>query len=234
MLNSLLETPIAHRGLHNGKDRPENSLSAFSAAMSHGFPIELDLRPLNDSTAVAFHDRRLERLTGKGGKIDQLGRRDLEQFRLCGTDEKIPLFDEVLELVGGEAPLLIELKSFGPAGKFEERLFDQLSSYQGAFAVQSFNPESVAWFRLNAPSFKRGLICEDYTVLDREWIARSGPDFIACGLDGLPFVRLELPLLVWTVRSEQERLQALELADNIIFEDFMPESKPLLPGSQPA
>ena len=223
MLKSLIETPIAHRGLHDQNARPENSLAAFAAAADLGYPIELDVRPLADATPVAFHDRGLSRLTGEEGLIEQIGRRGLGEFRLCGTDEVIPLFSDVLDLVRGRVPLLVEVKKSGAAGNLEENLRDHLLAYTGEFAVQSFNEDTIAWFRANEPSFERGLICDDYSTLEPAAVLRCAPRFIACGLHGLPSERQELPLLTWTVRSEAESDAALLVADNIIFENFRPK-----------
>ena len=102
----LVEQPIAHRGLHD-KDTPENSLSAFSKAIEAGYPIELDVRLIADGTVVVFHDNSLSRLTENDGYIKFLNKEDLKYLTLKDSEEKIPTFEEVLNLVNGQVPLLI-------------------------------------------------------------------------------------------------------------------------------
>src|SRR3954466_4751370 len=107
----LVRTPIAHRGLHAARDgRPENSLAAFAHACALGFPAEMDVRLTRDGEVVVFHDRALERLTGASGSVDERTAAELRGLRLLGTAEPVPLLRDVLALVAGRVPLLIELK----------------------------------------------------------------------------------------------------------------------------
>ena len=120
----LVEIPIAHRGLHD-KNTPENSLAAFSKAIEKGFAIELDVQLLSDDTVVVFHDTSLSRMTGNDGYIKFLNKNDLKVLKLKGTKEHIPTFEEVLNLVDGKTPLLIEIKnSSTKVGKLEQKVVD--------------------------------------------------------------------------------------------------------------
>lgn len=92
----LVETPIAHRGLHD-KNIPENSLGAFAKAIEKGFAIELDVQLLADNTVVVFHDDSLARMTGNDGYIKYLNKEDLKALKLKGTKESIPTLKEVLD-----------------------------------------------------------------------------------------------------------------------------------------
>ena len=102
----------AHRGLHD-KDKgvPENSLMAFDLAVRGGFGMEFDLQLTRDGQVVVHHDRSIARTCGVDKNIDEMTMRSF-RLPLLGTEERVPRFTEVLELVDGRTPLIIELKSY--------------------------------------------------------------------------------------------------------------------------
>ena len=234
----LVETPIAHRGLHD-KVSPENSLSAFSKAIEKGYAIELDVQLLSDDTVVVFHDESLSRMTGNDGYLKFLNKEDLKVLKLAGSKEHIPTFEEVLKLVDGRTPLLIEIKNQFKVGKLEQKVIDMLKNYKGEFAIQSFNPFSLQYFKNHAPNFLRGQLSGYFKGEKLAWIKKfllkrmsfnkstSEPNFISYDASTLPnrFVRKfkKLPLLAWMVRSKEEYLKVIKYCDNIIFENFIPE-----------
>jgi len=240
----LTTQPIAHRGLHDlSAGVPENSVAAFAAAADAGYGIELDLQPAADDEPMVFHDDGLQRLTGQAGAFKDLASDALCQITLTGSDQRIPTLAAVLASVAGRAPLLIELKGMSPAvGVLESRVAALLADYDGAVAVQSFNPHSMGWFADNAPSFIRGQVATDFGSYDEERVPLmkrfqlsklllnhvSRPDFIAYNVKKLPRLaplaarRRGLPLLAWTVRDANDRAVAARYADNIIFEGFRP------------
>lgn len=239
----LTQTPIAHRGLHDAKAGvPENSIAAFEAAIAAGYGIELDLQLSADGIAVVFHDDRLDRLAGRPGALAAETAEALGRMKLLGTAETIPSFRRTLHTVAGRAPLLVELKTLGrAAGPLEAAAWRELAGYAGPFAVQSFEPRTVAWFRRNAPATCRGQISGLYRddrqgqssprrfLLRNLLLAAPGrPDFIAYDVNGLgrPPVRLArrlgLPVLAWTVRTGEQLATARALADNVIFEQIRP------------
>lgn len=205
----LFSRPIAHRGLH-GIDAPENSLAAFGKAIEAGFPIEIDVRPIDDGTVVVFHDDKLTRMTDLDG--------------------------EVLEFVDGRTPLLIEIKNDSTVGQLERDTLELLSSYKGEYAVQSFNPYSMEFFKKNAPQIPRGQLSCFFDKKDLGFFKRfvlkrlkmnkvSSPDFISYNHANLPnkyVTKTKLPTLAWTVRSNAEMEKCLPYCDNIIFENFIP------------
>lgn len=234
----IVETPIAHRGYHT-KSIPENSLGAFSKAVEKGYAIELDVQLLSDDTVVVFHDESLARMTGNDGYLKYLRKEDLKALSLKGTKEKIPTLQEVLELVDGRAPILIEIKNSYKVGKLEQAVIDILKDYKGEFAVQSFNPFSLAYFKQHAPNILRGQLSGYLKKEKIAWIKKfllkrmrfnkkiSEPHFIAYEASTLPnrFVKKykNLPLLAWAVQSKEEYLKVVKYCDNIIFEKFDPE-----------
>lgn len=231
----LFSRPIAHRGLHSA-DAPENSLAAFARAAEAGYPIELDVRPIDDGTVVVYHDGILTRLTDRDGYVCNLSKADLAEIRLGGTDEKIPTFNEVLELVAGRTPLLIEIKNEGTVGALERETLNILQSYKGEYAVQSFNPYSMEFFKKNAPQIPRGQLAmmikdKQFGFIKRRLLSRlklnkvSSPDFISYNALDLPnkyVTRTGLPVLAWTIHSNTELEKAKPYCDNIIFENFVP------------
>lgn len=234
----LVETPIAHRGLHD-KEHPENSLSAFGKAIDEGYPIELDVQMIADGTVVVFHDESLSRLTDNDGYIKFLNKSDLDILFLKDSKEKIPTLEEVLEFVDGKVPLLIEIKNQGKVGELEKKVIDLLKNYKGEFAVQSFNPYVLEYFSKHAPEIKRGQLAgffkgEKLAYFKKFLLKRmafnkniSEPHFISYDATTLPnrFVKKykNLPLLAWTVRSKEDYLKVVKHCDNIIFENFIPE-----------
>ena len=245
--DAFLRAPLAHRALHDVADqRPENSRAAIRAAMQAGYGIEIDLQLTADGAAVVFHDYDLSRLTGCAGAVRQTALQDLQKIALLyGDGEFIPTFTEVLALVGGQVPLLVELKDQDGAmgdniGLLEEATARALEGYAGPVALMSFNPHSVAEMARLCPDLPRGLVTEAYDPAD--WPLsmetcdrlREIPDFdrveasfISHQVSDLTRPRvLELhqrgvPVLCWTVRSPEIEAQARTVADNVTFEGYL-------------
>ena len=151
----------AHRGLHD-KDKgvPENSLMAFDLAVRGGFGMEFDLQLTRDGQVVVHHDRSIARTCGVDKNIDEMTYEELSGYRLLGTEERVPRFTEVLELVDGRTPLIIELKSYTRQQELCEKTVELLEGYQGLYCVESFDPRIVRWFKKHRPQVVRGqLMC---------------------------------------------------------------------------
>ena len=219
----LLCLPIAHRGLH-GLDVPENSLAAFRAAMRRGYAIEFDVRLAKADVPGVFHDAALGRMTGVAGLVAETSVEALGELRLKGSEEHVPTLAEVLRAVDGRVPLLIELKTpNGQLGRLEAAVRRALAGYRGEYAVQSFDPRTVAWFRAHAPEVPRGQLISDGIGRRLAELRFTRPDFLGCDIRRLPDRRVAdtgLPVLAWTVRSAGERVRAARFADNVIFEEF--------------
>lgn len=234
----LFEKPIAHRGLHNSAEFiPENSLSAFEKAKIKKNPIELDVRISSDGKIIVFHDYSLKRMTGIQKFVCNVSSAQLKNAYLSGTDQKIPSLNEVLSLVKGEVPLLIEIKNEGRIENLEPALFKILKDYKGDFALQSFNPFSLMWFKNNAPGMLRGQLASSFSSLNAEiykkiilrymffnW--KSKPDFISYDITALPSWRVAairnkgIPVLSWTIKHDDDLLKAKKFSDNYIFENI--------------
>ena len=247
--DALRRIPLAHRALHDSaKARPENSRAAIRAAMSAGYGIEIDVQPSKDGCAMVFHDYDLKRLTGEHGPVQQCEAATLGQIMLLGGDEGIATLGEVLALVAGQVPLLIELKDqhgqMGPTdGRLEAAVAKDLQGYTGPVAVMSFNPEMVARLAVLAPDVPRGLTTAAYTPENwpllkpqvRERLRaipdykRVGASFISHDVNDLDSPRVaELKaqgadILCWTVKSQAKEQAARRVACNITFEGYLPE-----------
>ena len=244
--DSFRAAPIAHRALHDkARGLPENSLAAMRAAIAAGYGIECDIQPSRDGVPMVFHDYDLARLTGETGPVAQRSAAELGRIRLTGSDETIPTLADVLALVAGQVPLLIEIKdqdgALGPdVGALEAEVARTLAPYPGAVAVMSFNPHSVAAMAELAPRIARGLTTCAYAADDwplvkparREELARI-PDFDRVGagfishdvtdLTAAPVATLVargVPVLCWTVRSQEQETKAREVAVNVTFEGY--------------
>jgi len=241
-----LSTPIAHRGYHNlAAGRAENSRAAFLAAIEAGYGIEMDLQRTKDDQAMVFHDYDLTRLTGEKGPIQQRLATEMAEIQLIGSNENVPNFAEVLDLVAGRAPLLVELKDqdgeMGPnIGPLERAVVNALVGYEGPVALMSFNPHSVAKLAELAPHISRGLVTESWTDKDtqmipaaRRQILRDIPDYDRVGACFISHEAADLSrprvaklkargahILCWTIRSPEAEAEARKIADNITFEGY--------------
>lgn len=243
---AFLAAPIAHRAYHDrSSGRPENSRAAIRAAIEAGYGIEIDLQLTSDGQAVVFHDYHLSRLTGAEGAVRQRTAAELAQIALTGGDgEGIPSFTEVLALVAGRVPLLVELKdqdgAMGPGiGPLEAAAAGALERYDGPVAVMSFNPHSVAEMARLAPDLPRGLTTSSYDPDDWNLSPetcdrlREIPDFDRVGASFISHEARDLarprvaelkakgvPVLCWTIRSPKAEAEARAVADNVTFEGY--------------
>jgi len=153
----LQSVDCAHRGLWN-KTLPENSLAAFRNAAAHSYGIELDIQMSSDGKIFVFHDRELDRMCGVDSKISDLSSEEIKRLSLLNTEHKVPLLSEVFEAIDGRVPLIIEIKTDAKE-KLEtvcRTAAELLDGYGGAFAIQSFDPNALAWFKKYRPRFARG------------------------------------------------------------------------------
>ncbi|MBO0743211.1 MAG: glycerophosphodiester phosphodiesterase, partial [Hyphomicrobiaceae bacterium] len=169
---SVFLRPIAHRGLHDkARGRIENSAAAFLAAIGKGYGIECDLQAACDGTPMVFHDDRLERLVGSKGRISRQAPAALARLRYKGQDAGILTFAELLHLVTGQVPLLVEVKtnSATPLEPFVDRIARHARAYQGPIGLMSFNRAVVAALGKLAPTIPRGPVFGSHQLPARWW-----------------------------------------------------------------
>ncbi|MEM7596364.1 MAG: glycerophosphodiester phosphodiesterase family protein [Pseudomonadota bacterium] len=245
--DSFLARPIAHRALHDVSDhRPENSRAAIEAAIAGDYGIEIDLQLSRDNHAMVFHDYDLDRLTGQTGLVRDRDASELGQITLSGGSEAMPGLTDILDLVAGRVPLLIELKDqhgeMGVTdGALEAAVAQVLSSYDGPAAVMSFNPNMVVTLAQLLPHHPRGLVTSGYEA--QHWPhlpaatrdhLRDIPDFERAGCSFISHHAIDLgrprvaglraqsvPVLCWTIRSKAQEDAARKHSDNITFERYL-------------
>ena len=241
---TLRQYRYAHRGLHDKANGiPENSLAAFRRAVEHGFGAELDVHLTKDGQLAVIHDTSLLRTAGVDVKVTDLTAEELKQYRLEGTDEQIPLLEEVLPLFEGNAPLIVELKVDGNNGPLCETACYTLDQYSVDYCIESFHPGAVRWLKEHRPDICRGQLSEnfirskgtgmghfaDFAMTYLLGNVATEPDFIAYNWrdrEGLsPVLTRKLwgiQEVCWTVR-DRETMERLEAQGSlIIFENFIP------------
>ena len=235
------ETPIAHRGVHT-KDIPENSLSAFENALKNNYAIELDVQFTKDKEVVVFHDENLKRMTNDTRNIEDVNYDELKNLRLGNTNEIIPTLEEVLELVDSKVAILIEIKDCKDYIELSEKTYEILKGYEGNYAIQSFNPFILEWYKNNASEVVRGQLSgtftegseslnsfEKFALKNMLLNFKSKPNYIGYDLEGIPKSKLEslrkkgVPIIVWTVKNKEDMEKAYKYSDNITFENFLPK-----------
>ena len=228
---------VAHRGLHDDNNKiPENSISAFREAIKKGFAIEFDVHILKDDTLVVIHDDDLKRICNESIKVKDLNYADLKDKRLFGTNEHIPTFDEVIKLVNGKVPLVIEIKTDVRGNKIIDLVMEKLKSYKGKYVIESFDPLKVFYLKNRYPEVIRGQLSGSFSTTKmpkiEKYILRNlffnfytNPDFVAYELQALPNKELdkfakEKDVFIWTIKSKEEYIEAKEYGSVYICENI--------------
>lgn len=232
------DLPVAHRGYHDqNKTVWENTLSAFSRAVEAGFAIECDIQLSADSVPMVFHDHTLERLCGIKGDVREKMASELGLLAVGGTADRVPKLRQMLDLVKGKVPLVIELKGRNAEDDdgFAEAVLEVLEGYQGKVALMSFDHHLLRELkRLEAP-YPVGLTAEGAdpeTFFKHDEAMQLGLDFISYHWSHLPnsFIDAQrakgIPVITWTVRDEKARAHTYTHAYQMTFEGFDPRETP--------
>lgn len=238
-IKELPEQLFAHRGLH-GKEIPENSLSAFKKAYEKNLGVELDVRFTLDKKLVVFHDDTLQRLCGEDINVNDLTYENLQKYSLNETNEKIPLFSEVLKVLNG-MPVICEIKSNHkePTDELCQIVYREIKDYTGFICIESFDPFVVKWFRKNRPDVIRGQLSMNFVrdnktnltfieafIMTHLFVnVLSRPDFVAYRYKDVSFGYFlcrkvyNVLCVPWTVKGEKEIKEARKVFKSIIFEE---------------
>ena len=233
-------TVFAHRGLHSSAVC-ENTLNAFDRACKNGFGIELDVQLTRDATLVVFHDDDLKRMLNDDRRVDEVDFAELSAMKLS-DGSSVPAFADVLALVNGRVPLLVELKNGKRNAELCQKILEKLRAYPGRYIIESFNPLIVRWFRRHARDILRGQLVMNMDGYMPQfgknvaWILASlglnflaRPDFVAYDVDAdfpAPKIQRALfrtPMACWTVKNIERYQKALASGEMPIFEGFLPE-----------
>ena len=233
----------AHRGLHdNHSDAPENSMKAFKKAVDAGYGIEMDIQLTKDKIPVVFHDETLNRMCGVEGKVSEFTYEELQKLTLAESEERIPKFEDVLALVGGKVPLIVEYKLDVPSTEVCEIADPMLQAYNGIYCIESFHPFAVKWYREHRPEVIRGQLSQDFSKQEKYkgkfiyWLLSNlltnvltRPDFIAYNhKDADMFSRKVCSLMgalpvAYTIKSQEEYEKAKDQFELFIFDSFILE-----------
>jgi glycerophosphoryl diester phosphodiesterase len=235
---------FAHRGLFTADQSvPENSLPAFRAAVEAGYGVELDVQLSKDKVVVVFHDDDLKRVCGVDARLDAFTFEELQQLSLLNTAERIPTFSDVLAVLDGKIPVIVELKSGGDWKTLCEKTLALLTAYKGDYCVESFHPLLVRWFYQHAPQILRGQLSEAYRYSKKyaphyqsfmmsrvltnilthtQFIAyRIGPKCLSVRIcEAMGAMRV-----AWTARPTDDHHKLTQRNDAIIFEHYRPEPR---------
>ena len=237
---------ICHRGLYNNKDVPENSLKAFKLAVENGYGIELDIQITTDNQLVVFHDESLERICGVNKKLNECTFKEIRKLKLLDTDEKIPLFSEVLKVLRPDTPLVIEIKPEGRCLEALDRTVEMMKDYDGLYNIESFNPTVVTSLRHNYPHIIRGQLAYDSIhdpecdlslvkkIIETYMLCNflSKPDYIAYECNSYKNLSFQIisrlykaECIAWTVKSQKQLEELKNLYQCFIFDSFIPDEK---------
>ena len=230
--STLLNKPFAHRGVHS--EFPENSMPAFEKSMQLNLGIELDIHLSKDGKIVVFHDDNLIRMTGTNEYIKFLTYEQIKQNKLNDTEYSIPLLEDVLKLVKGKVPILIEIKTNNNMKKLIPALKQLLEGYNGEVFIQSFNPFVLRRCYKQMPNILRGQLSSFFAKerlkfykkfpIKRLFFNRfSHIDFISYNIDNLPnkyVSKISLPILAWTIRTNADYEKAKLNSNNVIVDNI--------------
>ncbi len=230
--NFLISNTIAHRGIFDNNKVPENSIKAFKDAIHKGYVIEFDVHLTKDKKIVVFHDMELDRLTKKTGKIKEYTLSELQKIKLLNTNYTITSLDEVLELIDGKVPILIEIKYDVKGYELPKLLLERLEKYNGEVAIQSFNPFYVSYFRFHKNDYLRGLLMGSFRSKVKNIFINNlallpfdificKPDFLSVDKKLYKNKNVEKfnkknPVLAWTMKSKEDIDKYKDKFDNII------------------
>ena len=225
----LTQTVVAHRGLHDNKTLPENSLGAFENAIAHGYGIEFDVWLTNDGELIVHHDPTLKRTCGQPVKTTCVDSSRLNDYKLMNTEHHIPTFRQTLELVNGQVNLVIEIKPTRAVEATCSKVWEQLKEYKGNYCIESFDPNVVRWWAKNHPEIILGQLCDRYLfhkIMVRSLKQYRFVDFMAVCIKNLPSryyqkiksINKDMLIITWTVRTPAQLELAKKYSDNFIFE----------------
>jgi glycerophosphoryl diester phosphodiesterase len=241
-LSWLTARPIAHRGLH-AANTIENSESAFAAALEQKYAIECDLQISSDGEAMVFHDDDVDRLLNAKGLVKNFTTAQIKAMTFKNGFDHVQTLSELLEQVDGKVSLVIELKSHWDGDlTLAKRSIEVLQHYKGAYGLMSFDPEIIACIAELSPKTMRGITADrvtdpyyDMLSLERRLsmrrfshIQKTRPHFVSFDFKQLPFQpvtelrALGLPVITWTIESEEQAAQALQHCDQVTFQGYLP------------
>jgi len=211
---------IAHRGIYDNKRIYENTISAIQRAIKHQYIIEFDVRLLSDGTCVVFHDQNMERLLHVEGNIERI-----TYDELCYIAKyQVPTLEEVLDLVAGSVPVLIDLKTITSKRLLEKKVAIILDEYKGDFAVQSFHIRTLKWFYKNRPNYITGYLINRKNLTKNYFFKKY--DFVNINIKLLSDRRVkklkeDKMVIGYTINTKEEYALKQNIYDNLVCNNIL-------------
>ncbi len=238
----------AHRGYHDKPAIPENSMAAFRRAVENRFGAELDVHLMKDGNLAVIHDSSLKRTAGVDVAVEDLTAEELKQYRLEGTDEQIPLLEEVLALFEDQTPLVVELKAErGNYNELAAATVAMLDKYRVRYCIESFDYRCLRWLRKHRPEIVRGQLSEQFLRHnDAKYLSaiarfilgnmlmnfQAVPDFVAYRFSDRKCLSVRLCRRLykvqevnWTITNTAQMTEAEKDGNLVIFERFDPRGE---------
>ncbi len=228
---------IAHRGIHSKNvDNVENSILAFKFAVDKNVAIELDVHITKDNEIVVVHDYNLKNITGISKIVENLNLDEIKKMNLFNTNNKIPTLNEVLDIVDGKVPIVIEIKNEGRVGRLENKLYNILKNYNGEYVIEAFNPLTLIWFRRHDKNIVRGQLSAkkidgiskalNFFLSNMIFNIFTKPDFIAYNILDISekmykkYNKKGIYLIGWTLKGMDEYHKYSSKCDGFIFDNY--------------
>lgn len=214
-----------------------NTIPAYQKAVNAGYAILLDVQELSDGTIICYKDRKLQKHNNQNGYVSTLTSFEIENLKL-NDGNTIPTFEDALKQINGKVPVIVNLVNNTFTTKLESAVAKILKGFNGDYAVTSFNPTSIEYFKSNYPDMIYGIKVEDFKekvegnyktklLKKLKYNKLCEPKFIMYYAEGLPnrYVKKykELPLIATDIKTQEEYLKVIKHSDNITFNDFEPE-----------
>jgi len=246
--NIFIQKPFAHRGFHdcNGSftkgSGPENSRESIFHAIKNGLGIEIDVRFTKDYVPVVIHDDYLKRLCGVDSYLSNYNYNETKLLKLK-NNERLPTLSEILSIVDGNTPILIEFKKLNKTQDykfFNSELYSLLKKYLGPIALMSFDLRLITYLKKKLPNIQRGLVLEKYDynkkiyssnfekIITENQMQKNEISFVSFEYSKLTkeFYNINKTkkrnVIAWTINSKLDAKKMKNFCDNITFEGFKP------------
>ena len=200
---------IAHRGIYNNKNIPENSILSFRKAILYNIPIEMDVQITKDSKLVIFHDENIKRMTGVDKDINDLTLNDISKYYLLDTKEKIPTLEEALKTVSSRVLIVLELKYSKDYKKLVDNAINQLKQYTGPIIIQTFSLKIIRYLYKKKVKYKYGLLVnKDFPLITLKLLIKAYSIYfisISKYISSNKYIEIiNNPVIIWTIKNKKD------------------------------
>jgi glycerophosphoryl diester phosphodiesterase len=211
---------FGHRGAPGYPRQAENTIGSFKKALQSGADgVEFDVRRCADGNIVVIHDETIDRTTNGKGRVADLTYDQLRKFD-AGFGEPIPLLTDVLDTLGGQCILNIELKDAGIADDVKALVLER--NLQPYVIVSCFDWQELPPFLPQIPtallgSKLRNLVsaaCEIGATAIHPRKDITSPALIKAAHDN------NLQINVWTINDPAEASVFQDMGVDAIFSDY--------------